>query len=80
MWALGVGVILVLLKMAEIGPFAQLQWWWILAPLGVAALWFEGLEKLFGRDRRIVEHDIMEQRRKQRVKEMFDISMKAKRR
>jgi small Trp-rich protein len=71
MWAVWVGLILVLLKAAGIGPFAQWEWWWIFAPLGAAIVWFEGLEKLFGRDRRKIEHDEMEQRRKERLAETF---------
>lgn len=66
-----IGVALVLLKWLEIGPFATLSWWWILAPLGLAALWFEFFEKLFGRDRRQVEAAEHERRRKERVEQQF---------
>jgi small Trp-rich protein len=52
---LWIGLLLVLLRWFEIGPFATLSWWWVLAPLGAAALWFEGLEKFFGLDRRQVD-------------------------
>jgi small Trp-rich protein len=80
MWAVWIGVIFVALKAANLGPMANWEWWWVLAPLAVAALWFEGLEKLFGRDRRKLEHNEMEQRRKERVKQAFETSMKVKRR
>lgn len=36
-----IGILLVLAKLAEFGPFARLSWWWILVPFGLAALWWE---------------------------------------
>jgi small Trp-rich protein len=68
---LWIGLLLVLLKWLEIGPFATLSWWWVLAPLAGAAVWFEGLEKLFGRDRRQVDSVEWEKRRKDRVDHQF---------
>ncbi len=68
---LWIGVVLVLLRWLEIGPFATLSWWWVLAPLIAAAAWFEGLEKLFGRDRRQVDAVEWEKRRKDRVAHQF---------
>ncbi|HYF60229.1 MAG TPA: TIGR04438 family Trp-rich protein [Burkholderiaceae bacterium] len=68
---LWIGAVLVLLRWLEIGPFATLSWWWVLAPLGVAFAWFEGLEKLFGRDKRQVDAIEWERRRQERVSEQF---------
>ncbi|MFN9773357.1 MAG: TIGR04438 family Trp-rich protein [Burkholderiales bacterium] len=68
---LWIGLLLVLLRWFEIGPFATLSWWWVLAPLGAAALWFEGLEKFFGLDRRQVDAVEWEKRRKTRVEHQF---------
>jgi small Trp-rich protein len=65
------GVAFVALKLLEFGPFLELSWWWTLAPLAAAVVWFEGLEKLFGLDRRKVQHDEMERRRKERVAAQF---------
>lgn len=70
---LWIGVALVLLRWLEIGPFADLSWWWPIGVLAVAVAWFEGLERLFGRDRRQVEMLETERRRKERVAEMFDV-------
>ncbi len=36
-----IGVLLVVAKLAEFGPFERLSWWWILVPFGLAALWWE---------------------------------------
>jgi small Trp-rich protein len=67
-WA---GVILVVLKLIDFGPLIELSWWWVLAPLALAFVWFEWLEKLLGLDRRKVEHLEWEQRRKERVAAQF---------
>jgi small Trp-rich protein len=72
MWLLWIGVGLVLLRWFEVGPFAALSWWWVLAPLVGAAVWFEGVEKLFGRDKRQVDAVEWERRRKERVAEAFN--------
>jgi small Trp-rich protein len=66
-----IGGLLVLLRWLELGPVAELSWWWVLSPLGVAIVWFEGLERLFGRDRRQVEQVEYERRRKERVENQF---------
>ncbi|MEZ5728652.1 MAG: TIGR04438 family Trp-rich protein [Burkholderiaceae bacterium] len=52
MYLLWAGVVLIALKYFDVGPVAQWSWWWILAPLVAAFIWFEFLERLFGRDRR----------------------------
>lgn len=41
MFFLIIGVILLALKVAEIGPFATLSWWWVAAPFVVTVLWWE---------------------------------------
>jgi small Trp-rich protein len=41
MYAVIVGVLLLVAKMAEFGPFADWSWWIVLAPFGVAALWWQ---------------------------------------
>jgi small Trp-rich protein len=71
MAVLWIGVVLVVLKWFEVGPFAGLSWWWVIAPLVAAAVWFEGLEKIFGRDRRQVESVEWERQRKERVTNQF---------
>jgi small Trp-rich protein len=35
-----VGVLLIALKLAEFGPVAAWSWWVVLAPFGVAAVWW----------------------------------------
>ena len=65
------GTALILMKWLEVGPVATWSWWWVLAPLAVAFVWFEGLEKVFGRDRRVVEMAEFEQRARERVAQTF---------
>jgi small Trp-rich protein len=36
----GVGLLLVLLRWAEIGPVGQWSWWWTLVPFVLAAAWW----------------------------------------
>ena len=65
------GTVLVVMKWLEIGPVAGLSWWWVVAPLALALVWFEGGENLFGRDRRQVEMADFEKRAQERVAQTF---------
>ena len=38
---LAVGVLLLVLKLAEIGPVGEWSWWFVLAPFGAAVLWWQ---------------------------------------
>lgn len=40
MYFLGIGIILLVLKYLEIGPVALWSWWLVLAPFGLAVLWW----------------------------------------
>lgn len=40
MYFLGIGLVLLLLKYLEIGPVAAWSWMWVLAPFGLAAVWW----------------------------------------
>jgi small Trp-rich protein len=65
------------LKYFEVWKFAELSWWWIVAVMGVAFLWFEFIEPMLGLDKRKA-HNVDEQRRKDRVKKSFDDLRKRK--
>lgn len=58
------------LRFLEIGPFAELSWWWIGALFVVAFLWFEYIEKMFGLDKRRA-HDQSDETRRKRVDSTF---------
>ena len=40
------------LRYFEVGPFAELSWWWIVGLMGLAYIWFEFIEKMLGLDKR----------------------------
>jgi small Trp-rich protein len=40
MYFLGLGVVLLVLKYLEIGPVAVWEWWVVLAPFGLATIWW----------------------------------------
>jgi small Trp-rich protein len=40
MYLLGIGLVLMVLKVMEIGPVAAWEWWWVLSPLALAVLWW----------------------------------------
>lgn len=65
MYALCLGLFLVLLKYLEIGPVAAWSWWWVLAPFAVAALWWAWADSSGLTKRRAMEK--MEKRRQDRI-------------
>ena len=60
----------VALKLLEVWKFADLSWWYIVGLMGLAFIWFEFVEKIFGLDKRKA-HNVDAQRRKDRVKQTF---------
>ena len=64
-------VLLTALRYFEVGPFAELSWWWVAALMAVAFLWFEFGERLLGRDKRRA-HEQLEKMREERVKKAFE--------
>ena len=72
-----VGVLLLTAKMAEFGPVATWSWWIILAPFGLAVLWWEFADSSGWTKRR--EMDKMEARkvnRRQRMMESLGLGTK----
>lgn len=63
-------VLLSILRYFEVGPFAELSWWWIVGLVGVAFIWFEFIERIFGLDKRKA-HEQLEKARKERVTRTF---------
>jgi small Trp-rich protein len=52
MYLVYIGAVLVALKAFEVKYFADASWWWILAPLALAAFYFEVIEPMFGFDKK----------------------------
>jgi len=63
-------VALIALRYFEIGPFATMSWWWVVAVAAVAFIWFEFIERILGLDKRTAA-DKNEKMREQRVKDTF---------
>jgi small Trp-rich protein len=52
MWLIWIGVALLVLHFAGIPPFADMKWYWLALPFGLAIIWFEVIERTFGLDRK----------------------------
>lgn len=64
-------VALSILRYFEVGPVANLSWWWIAALVGAAFIWFEFIERMLGLDKRKA-HEQLEKARKERVRKSFE--------
>ena len=40
MYLVGIGIVFLLCKYLEIGPIANWDWWFVLSPFALAALWW----------------------------------------
>lgn len=58
------------LRYFEVGPFAELSWWWVIGLMAIAFIWFEFIEHLLGLDKRKA-HEQLEAARADRVKKAF---------
>ena len=76
-----IGVVLLGLWIGDVGPFGQLDWWWIALPFGLAVLWWEFADRSGLTERRIM--DKMEQRkvaRREKAMESLGLKVAGKRR
>ena len=71
MWALWIGVALLVLKLLDIGPIGVLSWWWIAAVFAVAFVWFDFVEERLGLNKRKA-FDEMEEAKQKRIKEALE--------
>ena len=60
-----IGVILAGLKLAELGPFEKLSWWWVAVPFVLSVFWWEVIEPMFGLDKK-KDHEEAEFEKKKR--------------
>ncbi|MBL8379643.1 MAG: TIGR04438 family Trp-rich protein [Burkholderiales bacterium] len=61
-----VGLLLAVLKYAEIGPFAKLSWLWVVLPFVLVVIWWEVVVPLLGLDKK-KEHEDFEREKKKRM-------------
>jgi small Trp-rich protein len=62
---------LCVLRYFEVGPFANLSWWWITGLMAIAFIWFEFIERILGLDKKAA-HDKLDKAREERIKKAFD--------
>jgi small Trp-rich protein len=62
--------ILCSLRYFEVWRFAELSWWYIIALMVFAFVWFEFIEKVLGLDKK-KEHNVLNSRREARVRQAF---------
>lgn len=61
-----VAVLILLMKIAEVGPVASWSWLWVLSPWGVLMLWWELISPLIGWDKREAARKIEQEERLKR--------------
>jgi small Trp-rich protein len=66
MWLVYVGIALLLSKLLDLGPLADLSWWWVLLPFLLAWIWWEVFERSLGLDKKKA-FDELEQAKKERI-------------
>jgi small Trp-rich protein len=65
-----VGVLLMLVRWLEVGPFARMPWWVALLPFGLAVLWWEFADSSGWTKRRVMEK--MEKRKQDRREQQME--------
>jgi len=77
MYMVVLGVLLLLMKVTDLGPVAGMPWWAVLSPFGLAILWWAWADSTGWTKRR--EMDKMEQKKKdRRAKNLDALGMDAK--
>lgn len=64
------GVLLIALKLADVAPVVNWDWWWVLAPFGLAAAWWAYADATGMTKRR--EMDKLEERKTERRRKAMD--------
>jgi small Trp-rich protein len=69
-----IGVLLLIARWAEFGPFATMSWWWVALPFAAAVLWWEFADSSGLTKRREIEK-MEERKRERREKAMENLGM-----
>ena len=78
MYLLGLGCVLLALKLLELGPVAELSWWWVLAPFALAAAWWAWADAS-GYTKRKASEDFEKKREKRRARLKESIEQRPRR-
>lgn len=65
-----IGVLLIVLKLADVAPVATMAWWWVLSPFALAAAWWAYADGSGLTKRR--EMDKLEDKKKERRQKAMD--------
>ena len=66
MWLLLVGIVLLVSKLLDFGPVAELSWWWVWLPFLLALIWWEFFERRLGLDKKKA-FDELEKSKQERI-------------
>jgi small Trp-rich protein len=66
MWLFYVGLVLLVSKLLDFGPLADLSWWWVLLPFVAALVWWEFIERRLGLDKKKA-FDELEKAKQERI-------------
>jgi small Trp-rich protein len=56
-----IAVLILLMKIAEIGPVATWSWFWVLLPFAILALWWEVIAPAIGWNKKAAEKKMKEE-------------------
>lgn len=81
MYFLGLGIILLVMKYLELGPVAAWSWWTVLAPFGLAVVWWMWADNTGYTARKAMQkEDARKKARVERQKEAMGMLSSKKRR
>ena len=80
MYFLGIGIVLLVLKLMEIGPVAQWSWLYVLTPFALAAAWWAWADASGYTKRRAMDKmDAIKDKRLQEQRDALRNSMRGRR-
>ena len=78
MWMLWVGLVLLILKLLDVGPVGSLSWWWVVLPFVGALIWFELFERRLGLDKKKA-FDELDRTKQDRIKRAMEQAKRPRR-
>lgn len=79
MYLLGLGLIFLVMKYLEVGPVAAWDWWVVLAPFGLAVLWWVWADSSGYTKRKAMEREAERQAaRRERTRDALGVGLPKK--
>lgn len=77
MYLLGLGLILLILKYAQVMPVAAWSWWWVLTPFALAVAWWAWADSSgYTKRKAMANEDKRRNARRERTKNALDATYK----